>query len=193
MRAEWGFIGSQKCRCVGWDPETQVQSLMRWGMRPREGQLCPRSHREARQPPGTQHQLLPRGLPRLQGSLFPEGSCLNCGLSPVVMPDSVGHAGKWTGAIQSPQHRGWSPRPSAPSHSSRTLEPRPLARSDPTWTLWKACPTHPGVKTKGHVPSSRGPHWLAQGRRAENMLVAMGAPIRTRVHKAQGVKECYRP
>lgn len=67
------------------------------------------------------------------------------------------------------------PRPTAPFHSSRTLGPQSLARSDPTWALWKACPTHPGVKTKGHVPSSRGPHWLAQGRRAENMLVAMGS------------------
>lgn len=54
------------------------------------------------------------------------------------------------------------------------------------WATGPWGPPHPGVKIRGHVPSSRGPHWLAQGRRAENMLEGIGgAPGRTGGHEAQ--------
>lgn len=43
----------------------------------------------------------------------------------------------------------------------------------------------PSYEDGGHIPSSRGPHWLAQGGRVEKMLVGMrGARVMAGVPQA---------
>lgn len=150
----------------------------------REGQLCSGSHSEARQ-----SLEEPNWHPGLRGSRVAassvpgrEGSSLNLGAAPCSNARLPGRLESGLGAKLSGL-RAETKGPLLRSRAAGHWGPSPL----PGATL-PGCGKHappPRYDERGHIPSSRGPHWLAQGRRV-NMLVGIwGAPIGTGVHEAQ--------
>lgn len=125
-----------------------------WGgqQRTKDGQLCPGSHREARQSQGKdqsehpQDQAAePNSVRTGQEAVF----CSNAGFSLACR----------LGAVKALSTKG-------------SLKQGQM-------------PHTPSCEDGGHVPSSRGPHWLAQGGRVEKILVgARGAWVMAGVPQA---------